>query len=53
MVVWFFFDIHTSLCVADIIELLLHHGAKVNEKNGLGWTSLDEAVSCGDKPTSE
>eukprot|EP00731_Ephydatia_muelleri_P018199 Em0011g239a len=35
----------------DIIELLLANGAKVNEKNGLGWNSLDEAVCYGDKPT--
>ena len=41
------------LLMSDIIELLLAHGAKVNEKNGFGWNSLDEAVCYGDKPTSK
>eukprot|EP00123_Amoebidium_parasiticum_P009857 comp19749_c0_seq1/m.23586 comp19749_c0_seq1/g.23586 ORF comp19749_c0_seq1/g.23586 comp19749_c0_seq1/m.23586 type:complete len:469 (-) comp19749_c0_seq1:568-1974(-) len=29
------------------VDILLEHGAKVREKNGLGWTSLEEAVSYG------
>lgn len=37
----------------EVIELLLEHGAPVKEKNTLGWTPLDEALSYGNKDTSE
>ena len=36
-----------------IIDELLKHGAHVKEKNRLGWTSLDEAISYGNKSTSK
>jgi len=50
----------TSLPVAlalsstpELVELLLQHGAVVKEKNKLGWTPLDEAVSYGDRQTGK
>ena len=36
-----------------IIDELLKHGALVKEKNNFGWTPLDEAISYGNKTTSE
>jgi len=36
-----------------VIEELVKHGAPVSEKNALGWSSLQEAVSFGDRHTSE
>lgn len=36
-----------------IIDELLKHGALVKEKNNFGWTPLDEAISYGNKATSE
>ena len=37
----------------ELVELLLQHGAVVKEKNKLGWTPLDEAVSYGDRQTGK
>ncbi len=36
-----------------VIEELVKHGSPVKEKNNLGWTPLDEAISYGDRDTSE
>ena len=42
------------ICVTlDVIEALLEHGALVKEKNCLGWTPLDEALSYGNRETSK
>ncbi|XP_064385888.1 ankyrin repeat domain-containing protein 13C-B-like [Halichondria panicea] len=34
-----------------VIEELVKHGSPVKEKNNLGWTPLDEAISYGDRDT--
>lgn len=39
-------------CV-ECVQLLLAHGAPVKVKNNQGWTPLAEAVSYGDRQTSE
>lgn len=39
--------------VVECVQLLLKHDAPVKVKNGLGWTVLAEAVSYGNRPTSE
>ena len=36
-----------------MISELIKHGAAVKEKNKLGWTPLDEAVSYGERSTSK
>lgn len=38
---------------SEIIKLLLAAGAPVKVKNNLGWNSLVEAISYGDRETSE
>ena len=38
--------------LSDIVDFLLEHKASVKEKNNLGWTSLNEAVSRGDRELS-
>ena len=38
---------------AEIVTELISHGATVKEKNLLGWTPLDEAISYGDRNMSE
>ena len=43
---------HTHTC-AEVAEELLKHGSEVKGKNNLGWTPVDEAISYGDKHTSE
>lgn len=35
----------------DVITALLEQGARVKEKNSLGWTPLDEALSYGNRET--
>ena len=45
--------IHTHNTHTAIIDELLKHGAQVKEKNRLGWTPLDEAISYGNKSTSK
>ena len=45
--------IHTHNVHTAIIDELLKHGAQVKEKNRLGWTPLDEAISYGNKSTSK
>ena len=40
------------MCV-EVIEELLKNGALVKEKNILGWTPLDEALSYGNVDTGE
>ena len=37
----------------DVIAILLSKGARVKEKNSLGWTPLDEALSYGNRETSK
>lgn len=39
--------------IVECVQLLLKHDAPVKVKNGLGWTVLAEAVSYGNRPTSE
>ena len=38
---------------AAVIQELVERGAPVKEKNNLGWTPLDEAISYGDQATGE
>ena len=44
---------HHLLLSTELVECLLNHGALVKEKNKCGWTPLDEAISYGDKSTSQ
>ena len=44
---------HTHNTHTAIIDELLKHGAQVKEKNRLGWTPLDEAISYGNKSTGK
>ncbi|CAG7829643.1 unnamed protein product, partial [Allacma fusca] len=37
----------------ECVQLLLAHGAPVKAKNSKGWSSLAEAISYGDRPTSK
>ena len=43
----------STLLLSAIIKLLVDSGARVKEKNLSGWTPLDEAISYGQRETSE
>lgn len=40
-------------CFIECVQLLLAHDAPVKVKNLAGWTPLAEAISYGDRQTSE
>ena len=39
--------------ISEVLKVLLEHGALVKEKNILGWTPLDEALSYGNVETGK
>ncbi len=39
--------------ILECVQLLLAHGSPVKAKNLKGWSSLAEAISYGDRPTSK
>lgn len=50
---WFSITLFMQVLFLEATALLLAHNAPVKSKNKEGWNSLMEAVSYGDRPTSE
>ena len=49
----FSFKMYVLCCMSGVTETLLEHKALVKEKNPLGWTPFDEALSYGNRDTSK